>query len=117
MRLIQRGPPVVGLSSDASIPAESPGFVTIDVTVRIEPPQKRLPRLRLACSLGSGDMVQPVLEESKLVYNQLRFRISREHCPEDGCLTLSADLDGAVLWQKGYRVNWRRSVPFLDEVS
>ena len=116
MRLIQRGPPVVGLSDDVSIPGEPSGFVAIDITVRIEPPQKRLPQLKLACSLGSGGAVQPVLEESKLVYNQLRFRIPREHCPEAGCLTLSADLDGTVLWQKCYRVNWRQSMPFLDEL-
>ena len=116
MRLIQRGPPVVGLSTDASIPGEPPGFVAIDVTVRIEPPQKRLPQLNLACSLGSEGTVHPVLEESKLVYNRLRFRIPREHCPEGGCLTLSADLDGTVLWQKCYRVSWKQSMPFLDEL-
>ena len=117
MRLIQRGPPVVGLSPDVSVPGESPGFVAIDVTVRIEPPPKRLPQLNLACSLGSEGMVHPVLEESKLVYNWLRFRIPREHCPEGGCLTLSADLDGTVLWQKCYRVSWKQSLPFLDELS
>jgi hypothetical protein len=117
MRLIQRGPPVVGLSSEVSTPGEPPGFVAIDITVRIEPPQKRLPQLSVVCSLGTGDSVHPVLEESKLVYNWLRFRIPREHCPEGGCLTLSADLDGTVLWQKCYRVSWKQSMPFLDEVS
>jgi hypothetical protein len=117
MRLIQRGPPVVGLSTDASIPEEPAGFVAVDVTVRMEPPQKRLPQLDLVCSLGSGDMAHPVFKESKLVYDRLRFRIPREHCPEGGCLTLSADLDGSVLWQKCYRVSWKQSMPFLDEVS
>lgn len=116
MRLIQRGPPVVGLSSDVSTPGESPGFVAIDVTVRMEPPPKRLPQLNLACSLGPKDMAHPVLKESKLVYNRLRFRIPREQCPEGGCLTLSADLDGSVLWQKCYRVNWKQSMPFLEEL-
>jgi hypothetical protein len=117
MRLIQRGPPVVGLSTDVTIAGEPPGFVAIDVTVRMEPPQKRLPQLNLACSLGSEGMVHRVFEESKFVYNRLPFRIPREHCPEGGCLTLSADLDGTVLWQKCYRVSWKQSMPFLDEVS
>jgi hypothetical protein len=117
MRLIQRGPPVVGLSSDPSVPEEPPGFVAVDITVRMEPPPKRLPQLSLACSLGSGDLVQRVFEESKLVYNQLRFRIPREHCTEGGSLTLSAELDGTVLWQKCYRVSWKQSLPFLDELA
>ena len=116
MRVIQRGPPVVGLSADVNIPGEPPGFVAIDITVRIEPPQKRLPQLNLACSLGSKDMVHRVFEDSKLVYNRLPFRIPLEHCPEGGCLTLSADLDGTVLWQKCYRVSWKQSMPFLDEL-
>ena len=117
MRLIQRGPPVVGLSSDVSTPVEPPGFVAIDITVRIEPPLKRMPQLNLACSLGSEGMVHRVFEESKFVYNRLPFRIPREHCPEGGCLTLSADLDGTVLWQKCYRASWKQSMPFLDEIS
>ena len=117
MRVIQRGPPVVGLSADVNIPGEPPGFVAIDITVRIEPPQKRLPQLNLACSLGSKETVHPVLKESKLVYNWLRFRIPREYCPEGGYLTLSADLDRSVLWQKCYRVGWNQSLPFLGEVS
>ena len=117
MRLIQTGPPVVGLSTNINIPEEPPGFVAVDVPVRIEPPPKRLPRLNLTCSLGSGDTAHRVLEQSRLVNNRLRFTIPREHCPEGGCFTLSADLDGTVLWQKCYRVSWKQSAPFLDELS
>jgi hypothetical protein len=117
MRLIQTDSPTVGLSTNISIPEEPSGLVAVDVPVRIEPPPKRLPRLTLAYSLGSEDPVQRVLEGSKLVHYWLRFSIPREHCPEGGCLTLSADLDGTVLWQKCYRVRWKQSMPFLDELS
>ena len=116
MRLIQTGPPVVGLSA-ISTPEEPSGWVAVDVPVRIEPPPKYLPQLTLACSQGSEDSVHRVLEESKLVHQWLRFSIPREHCPESGSLTLSADLAGSVLWQKSYRVSWRQSAPFLDELS
>jgi len=54
MRLIQRGPPVVGLSDDVSIPGEPSGFVAIDITVRIEPPQKRLPQPKAGLFVGLG---------------------------------------------------------------
>ncbi|HLC42951.1 MAG TPA: hypothetical protein VJO34_15165 [Methylomirabilota bacterium] len=117
MRLIQTGSPMVGLSTDISVPEEPSGFVAVDVPVRIEPPPKHLPRLTLACSLGSEDTVHRVHEESKLVHQWLRFSIPREHCPEGGYLTLSADLDGTVLWQKSYRSTWKQSMPFLDELS
>jgi hypothetical protein len=117
MRLFQIDSPVVGLSTNLSIPEEPPGFVKVDVPVRIEPPPKRLPRLTLAYSLGSEDAVPRVLEGSKLVHNWLWFSIPREHCPEGGCLTLYADMDGTVLWQKSYRVRWKQSMPFLDELS
>ena len=117
MRLIQTGSPVVGLSTNISIPEEPPGFVAVDVPVRIEPPPKHLPQLTLACSLGSQDMVHRVLEQSKVIHYWLPFRIPREHCPEGGYLTLSADLGGTVLWQKCYRVSWKQSMPFLDELS
>jgi hypothetical protein len=117
MKLIQTGSPVLGLSTNSSIPEEPSGFVAVDVPVRIEPPPKRLPRLTLACSLGSEDTVHRVLEGDKLVNNYLRFSIPREHCPEGGHLTLSADMDGTVLWQKRYRVRWKQSMPFLDELS
>ena len=83
----------------------------------IEPPPKYLPRLTLAHSVGLGDTVSRVLEGSKLVHTWLRFSIPREQCPEGGHLTLSADLDGTVLWEKSYRVRWKQSMPFLDEVS
>ena len=105
------------LSTDISIPEEPPEFVAVDVPVRIEPPPKHLPQLNLACSLGSEDTVHRVLEGSKRVYKYLRFSIPREHCPEGGYLTLSADMDGTVLWQKCYRVRWKQSMPFLDELS
>ena len=117
MRLIQTDSPVVGLSINISIPEEPSGFVAVDVPVRIEPPPKYLPRLTLAYSLGSEDTVPRVLEPSKLVHNWLRFSIPREHCPEGGYLTLSADMGGTVLWQKCYRVRWKQSEPFLDELS
>ena len=117
MRLIQTGSPVLGLSTNISIPEEPPEFVAVDVPVRIEPPPKHLPRLTLAYSLGSEDPVHRVLEGSKLVHYWLRFSIPREHCPQGGCLTLSADLGGTVLWQKCYRVSWKQSMPFLDELS
>ena len=117
MRLIQTGPPVVGLSTNISTPEEPSGFVAVDVPVRIEPPPKYLPQLTLAFSLGSEDTAHRVLEESKRVYNWLRFAIPREHCPQGGTLTLSADMDGTVLWQKGYRVSWEQSSPLLDELS
>ena len=117
MRLIQTGSPVLGLSTNISIPEEPPEFVAVDVPVRIEPPPKHLPRLTLAYSLGSEDPVHRVLEGSKLVHYWLRFSIPREHCPAGGYLTLSADLDGTVLWQKGYRVRWKESMPFLVELS
>ena len=117
MRLIQTGSPVVGLSTNISIPEEPPEFVAVDVPVRIEPPPKHLPHLNLACSLGSEDTVHRVLEGSKRVYNWLRFTIPREHCPQGGYVTLSADLGDTVLWQKCYRVRWKQSMPFLDELS
>ena len=117
MRLIQAGPPVVGLSTNISTPGEPSEFVKVDVPVRIEPPPKYLPRLTLACSLGSEDTVHRVFEGSKRVHTWLWFSIPREHCPEGGDLTLSADLDGTVLWQKCYRVRWKQSMPFLDELS
>jgi hypothetical protein len=117
MRLFQIDSPVVGLSTNVSFPEEPSGFVKVDVPVRIEPPPKYLPRLTLAYSLGSEDTARRVLEGSKLVHNWLWFSIPREHCPEGGSLTLSADMDGTVLWQKCYRVRWKQSVPFLDEVS
>ena len=117
MRLIQTGSPVLGLSTNISIPEEPPEFVAVDVPVRIEPPPKHLPQLNLACSLGSEDTVHRVLEGNKLVHNWLRFSIPREHCPEGGYLTLSADMDGTVLWQKCYRVRWKQLMPFLDELS
>ena len=75
MRLIQTGSPVVGLSTNISTPEEPSGFVAVDVPVRIEPPPKYLPQLTLACSLGSEDSAHRVLEESKRVYNWLRFAI------------------------------------------
>ena len=108
---------MVGLSTDISVPEEPSGFVAVDVPVRIEPPPKHLPRLTLACSLGSEDTVHRVHEGSKLVHQWLRFSIPREHCPQGGSLTLSADMDGTVLWQKGYRVSWEQSSPLLDELS
>ncbi len=117
MRLIQTGSPTVGLSTNISIPEEPSRFVAVDVPVRIEPPPKYLPRLTLAYSWGSEDPVHRVLEGSELVHNWLRFSIPREHCPGGGYLTLSADMDGTVLWQKCYRVRWKRSMPFLDELS
>ena len=117
MRLFQTGPPVVGLSTNVSLPEEPSGCVAVDVPVRIEPPPKHLPQLNLACSLGSKDTVHPVLEGSKRVHNWLRFSIPREHCPAGGYLTLSAEMGGTVLWQKCYRVGWKRSMPFLDELS
>ena len=117
MRLIQTDSPTVGLSTNISIPEEPSGFVVVDVPVRIEPPPKHLPQLTLACSLGSEDTMHRVLEGSKRVYNYLRFAIPREHCPEGGYLTLSADMDGTVLWQKCYRVRWKQSMPFFDELS
>jgi hypothetical protein len=117
MRLIQSGLPVVGLSSNSSIPGERPGFVAIDVTVRIEPPPKRLPQLDLACSVGSKDTVHRVFEQSKLVHSRLTFMIPREHCPEGGSVTLSAALDGTSLWQKCYRVRWKQSEPFVEELA
>ena len=117
MRLIQTDPPTVGLSTNISIPEEPSGFVAVDVPVRIEPPPKHLPRLILVYSLGSKDPVDRVLKGSRLVHNWLRFSIPREHCPAGGYLTLSADMDGTVLWQKRYRVRWKQSLPFLDELS
>ena len=117
MRLIQTDSPAVGLSTNISIPEEPSGFVAVGVPVRIEPPPKYLPRLTLAYSLGSEDTARRVLEGSKLVHTWLWFSIPREHCPEGGYLTLFADLDGTVLWQKSYRGRWKQSIPFLDEVS
>jgi hypothetical protein len=117
MRLIQTDSPLVALSTNISIPEEPPAFVKVDVPVRIEPPPKYLPRLTLAHSLGSEDTVDRVVEGSKLVHDWLWFSIPREHCPEGGYVTLSADLDGTVLWQQCYRVRWKQSTPFLDEVS
>jgi hypothetical protein len=117
MRLFQTGPAIVGLSADASVPGEPPGFVAIDVAVRIEPPPKLLPQLDLACSVGSEEMVHRVFEQRKIVHNRLTFRIPREHCPEGGCLSLSAELDDTILWQKCYRVRWKQSEPFVEELS
>jgi len=117
MRLIQTDSPTVGLSTNISIPEEPSGFVAVDVPVRIEPPPKHLPRLTLAYSLGSEDPVHRVLEGSKLVHTCLQFSIPREHCPAGGCLTLSADMGETLLWQKCYRVRWKQSMPFLDELT
>jgi hypothetical protein len=117
MRLIQTDSPTLGLSTNIGIPEKPSRFVAVDVPVRIEPPPKHLPRLTLAYSLGPEDPVHRVLEGSKLVHKWLRFSIPREHCPAGGYLTLSADIDGTVLWQKCYRVGWNRSMPFLDELS
>ena len=117
MKLFQADSPLVGLSTNTSSPGEPSEFVKVDVPVRIEPPPKYLPQLTLAHSFGSGDPGQRVLEGSKLVHTWLWFSIPREQCPEGGYLTLSADLEGTVLWQKSYRVRWKQSTPFLDEVS
>ncbi len=88
----------------------------MDVLVAIEPPPKYLPQLTLGPFGGRGGPGQRVLEGTKLVHTWLWFSIPREQCPEGECLTLSADLDGTVLWQKSYRVRWKQSRPFLDEV-
>ena len=117
MKLIQTDSPLVGLSTNISSPEEPPAFVKVDVPVRIEPPPKRLPQLTLAHSVGSADTVHRVLEGNKRVHTRLWFSIPREHCPEGGYVTLFADLDGTVLWQQRYRVRWKQSMPFLDEVS
>jgi hypothetical protein len=116
VRLIKTGPSVVELSTDISPSAEPSVFVAVDVPVRIEPPPKYLLRLTVACSLGWKDAVNRVLEGAKLVHQWLRFSIPRELCPDSGYVTLSADLDGTVLWQKCYRVIWKQSMPFLDEL-
>jgi hypothetical protein len=116
MQVIQTGPPVVGLSMGGTIPGEQLGFVAVDIPVRIEPPPKHLPRLALACSVGPTDMGQPVFELSKTVYNRLPFRVPQEHCSEGSSLTLSAEGEGTVLWQKCYRVSWKESLPLLEEL-
>lgn len=116
VRVIQTGPPAVGLSTNGSIPGDQLGFVAVDIPVRIEPPPKRLPRLTLACSLGPKGMGQPVFELSKTVHNRLPFRLPQEHCSEGACLTLSAEGEGAVLWQKCYRVSCKQPVPLLEEL-
>ena len=116
MRLIQTDTPLVGLSTDTSIPEEPREFVKVDVPVAIEPPPKYLPQLTLAHSVGAEDPGQRVVEGTKLVHTWLWFTIPREQCPEGGYVTLSADLDGTVLWQKSYVVRWKQSRPFLDEV-
>ena len=117
MKVIQTDVPLVGLSINISIPEEPPEFVKVDVPVTIEPPPKYLPRLTLAHSVGSGDTMPRMVEGIKLVHTWLWFSIPRKDCPEGGFLTLSADLDGTVLWERSYRVRWKQSVPFLDEVS
>jgi hypothetical protein len=116
MKLIQTDSPLVGLSTNISSPEEPPEFVKVDVPVRIEPPPKHLPQLNLAHSVGSEDPVHRVLEGNKLVHTWLWFSIPREDCLEGGYLTLSADLDGTVLWQQRYQVSWKHSKPFFDEV-
>ena len=117
MRLVQTGPPLAQLSPTIGIAEEPSGFVMVEVPVRIEPPPKHLPRLNLACSVGPRDIANRVLEQSKIIHNRLPFRIPQEHCSQGECLTLSADLDGAMLWQKCYRLSWKQLVPFLEELS
>ena len=117
MKVTQTDSPLVGLSINNSIPEDPPEFVKVDVPVTIEPPPKHLPRLTLAHSVGSGDTMPRMVEGNKLVHTWLWFSIPRKDCPEGGFLTLSADLDGTVLWEKSYRVRWKQSVHFLDEVS
>ena len=116
MRLFPTDSPLVGLSTDPSTPDEPPAFVKVDVPVRIEPPPKYLPQLTLAHSLGLEDPAERVLEGTKIVHTWLWFSIPRADCPEGGYVTLSADLDGTVLWQQRYQVGWNKSKPFLDEV-
>ena len=116
MRVTQIGAPSVCLSSSAT-PAgttEAPGFVAINVPIKIEDraTEDPAPLARLRFSAGRlliGDVI-----EKRPSSGWLLFRVPRDLCPDGGVLILDASLEDVILWERAYRVVWRERFPGLE---
>ena len=118
MKVTQLGAPSVCLSSSVTPAgtAEAPGFVAINVPIKIEyraiEDPTPLARLRFSGDrLLMGDVI-----EKRPSGGWLLFRVPREFCPDGGVLILDASLENVILWEKAYRVVWRERFPGLELV-
>jgi hypothetical protein len=118
MRVTQLGAPSVCLSLSATPAgtAEAPGFVAINVPIKIEErtTEDAAPLARLRFS--GGRLLMGNVIERKPSGGWLLFRVPRELCPDGGVLILDASLEDVVLWEKAYRVVWRERFPGLELV-
>jgi len=119
MKVSQLGAPSVclSLSRTPAGTAEAPGFVAINVPIKIEDraPEDPAPMARLRFSadrLLMGNVI-----EKKPSSGWLLFRVPQELCPDGGVLTLGALLDDVILWEEAYRIVWRERFPGLELVS
>ena len=116
MRVTQLGAPSVCLSLSATPAgtAEAPGFVAINIPIKIEDraPEDPAPLARLRLS-GDRLLLGNVIEK-RPSSGWLLFRVPRELCQDGGVLILDASLEDTVLWEKAYRVVWRERFPGLE---
>ena len=119
MIISQVGAPSVCLSSNlvcAGMP-QAAGFVAINVPVKVEGrADEDGPMVAEVCSSGGRHLVGKAIEKRSSAA-WLLFRISREICPQGGCLTFRALVNEVVLWQRAYRVVWHDRFPGVEPVA
>lgn len=118
MKVTQLGAPSVCLSLSATPAgtAEAPGFVAINVPIKIEDRdvEDPAPRARLRSS-GGGLLTGKVIEK-RPSGGWLLFRVPRDLCQDGRVLIIDASLEDVILWEKAYRVVWRERFPGLELV-
>ena len=118
MKVSQTGVPAVSLSSDLGQGGVGePGFVSVNVPIKIEERGDETGDLAACLSLPKGERLLGTVVERRSSSQWLLYRVPRQLCPEGAVLAFSTSLADDILWQRAYRVVWRDRFPGLEAVD